>query len=400
MNTGKLDSTLTTLLSYGLCLFVVSYYVYPLDSSPKATFYAFVAFPVLLYGIYKLAELKIQAAFRLDTYSYLTMGLVLIILYIWLSYLWGTPGDYQPFVRQGKRAAEMFALLFAIGVTAHKRAFLIRPLFTAMFVIAVTHACILMPEGISKYGNSLDFRLMNPIDTGMVYGVALVIGMWRFLSEEPKVSLLYLAACLPLVVILFITKSRGPQLALVITALPIIFMHRKNWRRIIPVALAAIVLAVVLAIWTDVFQRIFSRGFDLSYRDQLWAVSIAQFLEYPIFGSGARLDMPIPIGDGFIHTHSHNLLLDVLRATGLVGFFLVATHNLIAFGRGAVSRDGDVNLWAMVFLFGFLCLMTNGGIPFTRPAHSWIAYWIPLGFVCFLLSSRHSHMCSAPNRLT
>ena len=348
-------------------LFILSYYLWPLDTSPKAAFYACFGLAALSTAIFR---------FKPHAFSKSLVGLsLLLVLYILTSTLWASAvSPSGNFLYHSKRAAEIIALVTLIAAFFDARYHGL--LLKGCVAVACIHALFLIP------GHHLGHRLTNPIDTGMVYGIAAVIALFFALDEQRiNRSIVYFCAFSLLVTILLITKSRGPQLALLCASTVLMAIRYYRWKRLAIYAATMSCLCLLLFYTTDIFTKVFSRGFDVSMRDIIWRETITNGLNHFWFGLGMEKKVLLHLSNGHSFTHSHNFMLDTFRLTGAIGLLLIVALFIYALYLGFKSPDNDLKLWALVLLFGSLCLMTNGSIPFNRPSHAWLAFWVPVAMI-------------------
>src|SRR5690606_15898431 len=82
---------------------------------------------------------------------------------------------------------------------------------------------------------------------------------------------------------------------------------------------------------------------DSSGRGPLWAAAVEEFVEYPFFGG--RIEVS--------GTYPHNIFLEILMATGIIGFILFM---IIFFGsvKKGFSSARSNNIYVIPFLI-FIC---------------------------------------------
>jgi O-antigen ligase len=291
--------------------------------------------------------------------------------YILITTLWApNVPPLDNFLYHTKRAVEICALI--VLISAFFKTDYTELLFKVMVIVACVHAIILIPE------QSLSTRLTNPIDTAMVYGIAATIALSNALKNKKLwVSIAYLIAFSILITILLLTKSRGPQIALLVTTCVIVFIHRRQIKLFITYLIVSI---STILLFVDA-TKLFSRGLDFSMRDVIWKETVRESMQNFWFGFGMQKKFILSLPNGHAFTHSHNFILDTFRLTGFVGACLVVIVYLYALYRGFKSPIYSTKIWAVILLFGSLCLMSNGKIPFNRPSHSWLAFWIPIAMI-------------------
>nr|WP_305909995.1 O-antigen ligase family protein [Methylomarinum sp. Ch1-1]MDP4522940.1 O-antigen ligase family protein [Methylomarinum sp. Ch1-1] len=236
----------------------------------------------------------------------------------------------------------------------------------------------------------------RPIDEAIFAGMLLLACFWWVLEEKSLSHKLGISALsIPFIMILLLAKSRGPQIAFLISMPLVAYCQGFRLKKFLIyfIALAIILLSVLLL--SETAKQIFSRGLHFPYRGEIWRASFYESLEYFWFGQGASHRPPIFIDSGEKFNHSHNILLAVFRMGGIVGVLLFLMNLCLCFIAGFKQRDSIIGLWGICLFFGILCLMTNGQYPLTRPTSLWFAYWIPVAFIgatttCFKID-RVSH---------
>jgi len=120
--------------------------------------------------------------------------------------------------------------------------------------------------------------------------------------------------------------------------------------------------------------KFFNRGFVDEGRSNLFSQSIETFLESPLIGNG--------IGSIFfyLHSYSHNLFLDILSETGLIGLVFFALlllyfirKTILLFNQGSLYR-----LLTILFICGFSLNLFSG--------YFWVNQNIWLPFVVIFIS--------------
>ena len=355
-------------ISFLIIIFTLSYYACPLDRSPKTIFYICFGAILLISGIKKITPSAYNKT--------LAITALIFIAYIQLSTLWAADVSSIPnFCYHSKRVVELCALVmltaFYFDSNYHQ------VLFKGVVIVAIIHALIIISN------HNLIARVTNPIDTGMVYGIAAVIALFFALREKPQKSVFYFLSLTILMVLIFMTKSRGPQLALLISSIPLLIIQKAHIKKFLSYCLLFVFpVTILLYLKANIFGKIFSRGFNLNHRDAIWEEALKNGLDHFWFGIGMSKKIMLKLPSGLEFTHSHNFIIDSFLIGGFIGFSLVLLLFICALYKGFNSRDENYQLWALILLFGGLCLMTNGSIPFTRPRHSWLAFWIPIAMIC------------------
>ena len=176
---------------------------------------------------------------------------------------------------------------------------------------------------------------INPI-TLSLYGSSLALMSLYFLlfKNEVSKSVLIFGTLLGMA-ILVMGASRGPQITFAVCLVYMLathtFRHRKRYKSKLNFAVGiAAVLAAILYLISKIdlnqiamYKRFadFGEGLssDTSAREKTWSLSWQQFLDAPIFGDAYLVRPWYGLSYG---TYPHNIYLEVLMATGILGAIL------------------------------------------------------------------------------
>ncbi len=223
------------------------------------------------------------------------------------------------------------------------------------------------------------------------------LGVWYLLRERTsnaKALLLFLAVLSPGLFTLWGAGARSCLVALVAAGLAwwILVLRCRSWKLVLPCMAAALLF---LALGEEYSRRMSLESFQNDGRWDLWELALAVIAAWPVFGAGADMFNTafrslglIPARDLITIEHPHNLYLDILCSTGIVGacfgfFFLfgmlwwLGKHYLprlraaqaqhgAAQACAAQNRDnadiGSPLYWRLAGLFalGYLAWLVNG----------------------------------------
>lgn len=335
----------------------------------------FLAFAIPTLVLLALAPSALRGFFRSPT----VLAFVAFAAYFSVSIAWSATED--SFGDLIKRPLLVLVLFF--GITEFAR---LRPkLLCKTIAIAAIVALIAATYEISRFfvANKTarlasEGALYNPLLISHVYGffAALWLG-WLYTQPRPHKTAHGILAILILLVLLVLTGSRTPLVAITATAisLTIIAGHRKGMLML--AALTIIGLAGLMTMPGMITQR----GF--SYRPEIWSEATRQILEYPWFGHGFGTPLFIKITDiSYPFRDPHNLTLAVLFDGGLIGLLTWMAIYLTAFATVWKHRQHP---WAIIcsatIVYGLVAGMTEGGSFLSRPKEHWFLIWIPLALV-------------------
>jgi O-antigen ligase len=210
--------------------------------------------------------------------------------------------------------------------------------------------------------------------------VALGWGMWTVLGSSLSVLIpvlfygfhfnkypwLYFAVATLTLIFSALTMSRNALLfsLLAYGACVIISCFKGKYKRLFRIItlsgiLALIVFTVVL--WDKIYALLssyFELGLTLNGREHLWPAAIDNFLSSPIFGKGFYgLDVTTDFSYGPLALQAHNTVLQLLSATGIIGFMAYAYyryHTLKPVFVRPTLRKTFMAMSVMVLLLGSL----------------------------------------------
>jgi O-antigen ligase len=227
---------------------------------------------------------------------------------------------------------------------------------------------------------SAEESLISPLI--LSYGAALTIGVVFFelsLKNNTIKKILYLIVILMVSFIPFLLgASRGSVIALVFPIF-FIFLFRKGVASKIKTLIFLIVLVVTTAYLSgeygsNIIDRFMSKGgsgisIDVDSRTFRWAQAMEQFMDHPFLGDSIVLE-------GYVN-YPHNIIIEVLQITGLIGFFPFIF--LLYKGLSAsvfIIRELPQNIWIVVFFLQSLMQNMFSGSIITA---TW--FWFSLALV-------------------
>lgn len=176
----------------------------------------------------------------------------------------------------------------------------------------------------------IQLESLNPIGVGFLGAAAVIMAFWLFLDRrilDPGVTRTVLALSLISIgsYLLLLSGSRGPLVSLFISLVFLFFAmgFRIATRILLIVCLTALLVVTASAQFNlDLFSRVIDRlqglvtGEDLSSQIRMYSYSGAWgvFLDHPLFGGSME--------DPNTMFYPHNVFLETLMATGIVGFTL------------------------------------------------------------------------------
>lgn len=316
---------------------------------------------IALFAVY-FAVSNIWGGDAGQTSSTLTHGLYLIIFTLLGSLA----------LQNSSRHVVMIAMIAGVTVLS-------------VFTIATDAGKVLYFRKVSDFNPGPD----NVIDLAGYCAIAIMLSM-IIARERRRIGYLLLAV-IP-AVMLVMTQSRGPLLALVLVTLTTL-----RWRRLAPRALwlgaLLALLAALMLIFTPVGELLLLRFESLSnesgLRISIWHHVLTEVSLHPLFGLGFNHELNFINYDGTHISTAHSVYLGTLYKGGAVGLALLAL--LLGFGLRCALRAyrSEYRLDAALYLFMLLFIASQGMFMISNPRETWILIWLPLAIV-FSAGSRAS----------
>lgn len=229
--------------------------------------------------------------------------------------------------------------------------------------------------------NIVGEEVMSPL--ALSYCSALIIGTLLFYSMCNKLtkkrSILIIITIILAIIPFFLGASRGSLFSLFVPF--ILYLFRKNKLNFKIKSVFFLVILIVTFVYLDMYlqsgfidrllntNKAIEKGEGSAVRLQIWETSLKQFSNNPIFGD--RLGVKGENG------YPHNLFIESLQTTGILGFFPFLTLNIMAWKIVIkVLKENIQNFWMVViFIQAFIMNMFSGSIH----TASW--YWFSLALV-------------------
>lgn len=225
----------------------------------------------------------------------------------------------------------------------------------------------------------------NPITSAVVFGLAVLSAWWLFPRRPWYIQMMLILLMFASLLLIFISKSRGPLVALACSVFLLVVFRRSRADFLLAAGLALTVLASLFLLNLDDVAA--SRAVEPNYRLGIWVQALERIREHWLFGQGFESDALIMLSNGHtVVTHSHSFVLEVFRQGGGVGGGVFLLMLVLLLRRALSAQVGFFLLW---FIYGALCLSTNGRMVLSRPSVEWFSFWLPLFFVYFYTMKGH-----------
>lgn len=229
--------------------------------------------------------------------------------------------------------------------------------------------------------------LYNALKSTHVFGFFTVYWLCRWYQHPTPMAWTPLAALAPLWLLLLLTGSRTPLLAV---AAAVFWLAALQWRRRIWPIIAVGVAAVLIWQFTQPVDSLLGRG--LSLRPAIWTAALQQLDGRLLFGLGLNHPQVFAIANvGEVFADTHNISLGVLFEGGLVGLGLWLLIFAYALGYAWRRREQrGVVLASALVVFGVVAGFTEGSGFFSRPSEYWFLLWIPLALLAATQAPTHA----------
>ncbi|MEY8239270.1 MAG: O-antigen ligase family protein [Cycloclasticus sp.] len=264
------------------------------------------------------------------------------------------------------------------------------PLYVQLFTLItcfIATYIVFFIEGTAG-GRLFANERLNPITLGHTGVLLSLTSIWILLqSGKEKVRITYSLLCFFSIAIgviaLGLSASRSPVIALIVCSFIMFRGARLNLYHYAALGLGLLIVIFVFdfsKILTDhgtALSRVFN--FSLSVYDtqeggrvSLYTEALHQFSESPVFGQSLFLE------NGH---YPHNVIIDALMSTGIVGFFILIVLIFVSFWNlYLLSKRYELGKWLFVlYVQAFVGSMTSGAI-FYDPMF-WSTLGVGLGLV-------------------
>lgn len=316
----------------------------------------YIKYWTVVFGVSLVAYLAFQLLYNKQAinFSYQTF---LWILYIFLCF------SSALISRGGKRNVLEFCITLSLGVLIslcrinekQQNVIIKRMFFFLAFVLVGCFFQRFIPElakafaGVrldsDKFRIYLDLRSLTlgfSFQTGvtgfylaLLCGMLLCYGFTQFSKNklsrklenrttkiwEIFVSVMYVLALVSSLVFLFLTAKRGfIVFVIIIGVILACLFFRQHLKKVLLICAGVIVALVAVCLVTDFGKQLIQRTLDSMFtgRTELYAEMLKMFKSSPIWGCGAASCLSIKG-----KTNGHNIFLQILAETGLVGFVLI-----------------------------------------------------------------------------
>lgn len=367
-------------IGLGVYLFILSFFFASGPALIRNLFYIFLLLPVVAVIPWR--------PWRLEEYGgYFTLSALVFAAYSVVASLWGNLEGFGFFFKQW-----VFLAIWLCGVAwlMYHKPINIQRLYLWVIVVATLCALVTVCYFYIYRNNTLGARLLglgmveNSTVVAQIYGVAgLLAYMKSLFASNWRISLGYFCVAIMCSLVILLSQTRGAALAFVVTACFAIVLVRPKLYVLLPQGILSVLALLILFFGFNAGDILQERGVSLSERDVIWRELIFRSSERPFFGLGYVQDARIIIPDVDVFHHAHNSWIDILYYCGLVGLMLAVWHGVLI--ASSFVRNENIMPLYIWWIFGCLCLLTNGSSLLTRPDAQWFMYWVPAGLLAGLV---------------
>lgn len=290
----------------------------------------------------------ISSRFCIKKYS---IFLPMFIFFLWLVTATYLGHENVQHVFLSALYAFSFSIFFADGLKYNSR-YVMTTVFQVLLIWNIINLILFvaLPNGIvmsSYYSNKIHFLGTKNGFTGylepllvlafivrkhkycsrITFSLAFFIGLITALVSDSSTGLISVAVLLVFVLIqerksVNIKKYKYYMVALIIISIAVAFFRIQNY-------------------FSFIIEDFFGKSADLTNRTVIWDAAIKKILESPFVGSGLN-QYTGSILIGRTYYYSHNMILELLVSSGIIGLILYLNFILSAFRNYFRKRNGIV----------------------------------------------------------
>ncbi len=226
----------------------------------------------------------------------------------------------------------------------------------------------------------------NPVVLAQYYCVLSLLALLESWRRKNWYAICgYYLLSLSLLIPVALTQSRGPVLALLCVLFFSVIFIRPRIKVLFWQLLPILIGLALVASQVSLLDKFLDREQTISSRLDVWSLVFSEWPNHPFLGIGLTKDTKIDIPGVELFHHAHNVYLDTLYRTGVIGLVLWLGHLALVFrGIKKYPELAPLYLW---LLLGCFCFLTDGRIMFWQLDVKWFLYWIPAGLIAAIQSS-------------
>lgn len=374
-NINKLPQKVASII---LVLLIICIFI--LDNSKYKTIY-YTLLPISILINYKNIPSIIKQ------HKTAILAIISTLLFFSISTLWSTEPDLLDKIKNSIFVLMLFISTIEVSKNINYKQ-ITSTLFyaTSIFTILLITILLFKNDFVIPTESRLNLSILinlsenNPISSGIILGAIILVAVNKIKESTTlwHLALITLVSSSALL-LLILTKSRGPLIALAIS-LTILAILNKNKKTYVYLTFGLLLMLTFLYL-SNIVEMLSSRMEQPNYRLWIWTYTIQSMENNWLFGHGLGSKAAIPLynkDNELITTvsHAHSSAFDSLRVGGLIGISLISTMTAYLLYKPLKRNHGW--LFLVLFIFGFICLSTNGKFPLIRPSIEWFGFWAPL----------------------
>lgn len=223
---------------------------------------------------------------------------------------------------------------------------------------------VLLSGGIGRLSNLTAVtgeEVISPLALAYSGAITIVLCLYKLIFEKmkSKEKLLIYSSMLISFVLFFLGATRGALVAVFLSLIIILYFGdaKKRFMFLTLILFASpVVIAVLNFTGSSLFKRTSNsiKDGDTSGREVLWQDAYKEFINYPILGGRIEVSGIYP----------HNIFLEILMATGVIGFILFLLIMISSLYKGIFQiRKENVYLFPLlIFICGFSQHLVTGSL--------------------------------------
>lgn len=241
-------------------------------------------------------------------------------------------------------------------------------------IIYYTIYALLFISLLSRNNSNVTGRDVGDLEIGVLvygqYGTMLaLLSIYKLANEKKGIfSILYIAGIILGALIIFVSASRSPFIALILSTV-FYFVIKKGTKGVFYLSIPAVFISVFFFQIMELFGSLFKSNFldrlvstfeKDNEREKLFKVALREFIDNPIFGKNFLIQTKPYIG-----SYPHNLFVEAFMATGFfIGMILVVLfiRTLFIKGKYVIQNDHSTGWIPMIFCQFFIFSMFSNNI--------------------------------------
>lgn len=366
-NCNSIQALCASFIPAGLLIFLFMMFAMPTSKIANIGFYLFVMLPVLLSSPLLLKE-KVLVS------DLLPIGLV-IISWVLLSMIQVDIDHWEKVGKEARHALYVLVFLTATYYVLLTQKVAVKKLIEYIFWMVVIYSVVSMLVYYGWQGRSFSsrifpiLRLGSPIFVSVIIAVYGVSIFYSLLNEGQRLKAILLLGLM--LFFIYFYNARTALVGLCFGVLLVIVTVQIKHKKLLFLLTFIILASYILASYY--YGNLLNRG--VSYRVDIWLSAFQKAVDCGVLlGCGLGVDSKITIADGNVFQHPHNIYLDQLIKTGILG--LLGLLGVIAYVviRGLKARSCMV--WGLIA--GLVALVFDGKDLLTNPDDMWLIFWLPL----------------------